>query len=163
MLLNEIQASFVSLCFFALRFFISNSITFRFSLSLTDVTPIIRRSNFFGSIYNIQKETKCKTWNIASSHSEVFCKIGFITLLPQNKCFENIENTCEPADFLGKNWKTCNFTIAELFHRKISNICVSNIKERKDYYRRTSANENVKQKCCHFCFTFSFTEFANEI
>ena len=35
MLLNEIQAFFVSLCFFALTFFKSNSITFRFSLSLT--------------------------------------------------------------------------------------------------------------------------------
>ena len=34
-LLNEIQAFFVSLCFFALMFFKSNSTTFRFSLSLT--------------------------------------------------------------------------------------------------------------------------------
>ena len=29
--------------------------------------------------------------------------------------------------FLGKNWSTCNFTIAELFSRKLSNIYVSNI------------------------------------
>ena len=55
MLLNEIQACFLSLCFFALTFFKSNSITFRFSLSLTDVTTIIRRSNSFGSVYNIKK------------------------------------------------------------------------------------------------------------
>ena len=35
MLLNEIQAFFVSVCFFVLMLFRSNSVTFRFSLSST--------------------------------------------------------------------------------------------------------------------------------
>ena len=49
MLLNEIQVSFVSLCFFALTFFKSNSITF--------YLIFISRSNSFGSvsIYKVQK------------------------------------------------------------------------------------------------------------
>ena len=51
----------------------------------------------------------------------------FYDTLTLNKFFKNIENTCEPAVFSGKNWQTCNFTIAEVFHKKTSNICDSNI------------------------------------
>ena len=44
MLLNEIQTCFFSLCFFALTFFKSNSITFRFPLTLSWRRPLLYRN-----------------------------------------------------------------------------------------------------------------------
>ena len=59
MLLNEMQAFFVSKCFFAM-FFKSNLITFCFSLSLTWHHTNYQMIKFSWLYYNVQKETKSK-------------------------------------------------------------------------------------------------------
>ena len=120
MVLNEIQVFFVSLCFVHANVFQvklgKTSFSFKFNLTShlsDDQTPSALFAKF-------KKKRKVNTSSIGDSHSEVFYKIGFMTLQPENKCYKN---TCKPADILGKNW----YRPAELFHRKCSNICASNI------------------------------------
>ena len=79
MLLNKIQVFFISLCFFALTFFKLDNISFLFKFNMTshylsdDQIPLALFTNF-------KKKRKVNTWNIGSSHPEVFYKIGFMTL-----------------------------------------------------------------------------------
>ena len=74
MLLNEIQAFFVSLCFFALMFFKSNSTTFRFSLSLTWRHTHYQTIKFL-RLY-LQNSKRKKQINEISEAATHFNKIG---------------------------------------------------------------------------------------
>ena len=112
--------------FFALTFLNSNSITFCFTLTWRHTN--YDRIKFFPLIQKIIKETKSKYRNIGSNHSEVFYKIDIMALEPLNKCFKN---TCEPADFWGKNWCCQNLSQEAFKH-----LCFKHFKELLMIYRK---------------------------
>ena len=127
MLLNEIQAFFGSLCFFALTFFKSNLITFCFSLSLTWRHTNYETIKFLRLC--LQNSNRNEKVNKYVKHLKqplrCFLQSRFYDTLTLKQMLQNYQWTS--WFFREELVLTSNFTIAELFLRKFSNICVSNI------------------------------------
>ena len=94
-----------------------DNISFLFKFNLTSNS--LSDDQIPSALFTKFKKKKANKWNIGSSHSEVFNKIGLWHFNLKINASKVPANQLIFREGLVKNF---NFTIARLFHRKFSNI-----------------------------------------